>query len=100
MDEGLVSALCVAKIVFYLVVALSVWRISQGPRSVEGMGNIRSLTETQQSMFNNGEPPVFWNLGDVESVNKELQSATKKEAVVSGFGNSFEDQLDHSLRGN
>ncbi len=67
--------------------------IGNGPLSSQvgfgTSGGNRFYTEAQQSMFNNPEPPVFWNLGDVEATNAALQTAVhqSEEMGKSTFDN-------------
>ncbi len=109
MDSDFALGYCIIKIVCLIVIAMSVHKIAYsreymndglvGEQSVSVPGSygtangVRFYGETQQSMFSNAEPPVFWNMGSIEDSNAALQAAaamgSDKDTYgdVSGFGN-------------
>jgi hypothetical protein len=105
--QDLMLGLCVFKVFFLSIIAYSAWMLAcragvskfnnklvlgDIPYSVRdslgygiaGANNPVSSIEVEsplgsRSGFNNAEPPVFWNLGDVDTINKELRAAANLE---------------------
>ncbi len=109
MDNDFALGYCVIKIVCLIVIAMSVHKIAYSreymndglvgnqqvsvPGSFGTANGVRFYGETQQSMFNNAEPPVFWNMGSVEDSNAALQAAASmgqdKETYGTGESSKF-----------
>ncbi len=108
MEEDLALGLCIIKVLCLIVIAMGVHRIAYsneylvGDAGLYGKGQLSGQGYSygtgaqlgfaqvrEQSMFNNAEPPVFYNLGDADSINAELQAAAALgvDKSYSGFGN-------------
>ncbi len=115
MEDDLCLGLCVIKVLCLIVIAMSLHKIAYSNEYMWNPPSALSLHDQSQlplishhashqvSSFNGGEPPVFWNLGDVESVNEELQNASKSTAPdfnTSNFaGQPLEAKLHKALSG-
>jgi hypothetical protein len=104
MEEDLALGLCIIKVLCLIVIAMSVHKMAYsneyfgtgGTLAGAGMAStplgygtangVNYLTETQQSMFNNAEPPVFWNIGDLQAQDESLQSAAAQGVDSSTYG--------------
>lgn len=106
MSDDMHSGLCYVMVLCLLVIAMSMHRMAYGQYSyfndqvggTVGAGalsgsatNPRYMTQVQGGLSSfNGEPPVFWNLGDVESINSALQEG----ALVQESNNEYtEDKV-------
>ncbi len=103
MDSDFSLGYCIIKIICLIVIAMSVHKIAYSreymndglvgsqqvsvPGSFGTANGIRFYGETQQSMFNNPEPPVFWNAGSFEDSNSALQAAASMGVDKDTYGN-------------
>ncbi len=129
MDNDYALGYCLIKVICLIVIAISVHKLASSkeymsgnntlvgaqrvsvPNSFGTANGVRFYSDVQQSMFNNAEPPVFWNMGSVEETNEALQAAASmgpdkmtygdtSVAPTAGFGNrSFAegDNLNQKL---
>ncbi len=123
MEDDLSLGLCIIKVLCLIVIAMSAHRIAYsneylvGGNGLYGNGllsgqspgygtssGLRYAQEREQSMFNNAEPPVFYNLGDAETIASELNAAAAAGPAQSSFGNRSyasginENKLENILR--
>lgn len=111
MEDDLALGFCIIKVLCLIVIAMSVHKLAysneyfesgrSGDMGASASMNPRHHHELERSMFNNAEPPVFWNQGNAESINAALQAAASggvdsetygvagqtAAQVSSGFGN-------------
>ncbi len=89
MDDDLSLGLIVIVVLCFIVIAMSVHKMAFASEyfSVSDKNDVRYKTELQQSMFDNAEPPVFYNFGSAADINNSLQAAAKKAPDSSSFGN-------------
>lgn len=96
MDNNYSVGFCVINTLCLIVIAVSVHRLASDSYSyygnydtLNGPGMLSNSSNPRysgsRSDFDNGEPPVFWNMGSVDEVNDLLQSAshqTENDAAV------------------
>jgi hypothetical protein len=107
-ESNIHVALCVIIVICFIVIAMSSYKSAFGssymsnsdyisdPSSAIGKANIRFAGESSQQglapssgFIGSGinEPPVFYNTGSFEDVNKALQKAVSvKENLVGAYG--------------
>lgn len=103
-EEDLHMALCIVKVIALVVIATSLWSMVSGgygyasdfgvvPAPWDGSGSYGSSaglygTENSQAILQKGgfgnryEPPVFWDIGDVTTVN-EFQHQKANLGIIS-----------------
>lgn len=94
MEDDLALGLCIIKVLCLIVIAMGVHKVAYAneymwsPPSALNLQDQsqNSLHSYQASGFDNAEPPVFWNLGSVEAVDKELHAAAAMGVDSSTYG--------------
>jgi hypothetical protein len=91
--DDLHLALCVVKVLCLLVVAFALYAMAFGREGFEGVlagkGRVSSSGAPEHNQVIErslmSEPPVFWNAGNMEDINNELQAAAAMGQVHESF---------------
>lgn len=89
MDEDMYVGLCIIKVFCLIIIALSAHKIAYGSEYFVGeqLGQASLPHMAERSDFSGDgqyERPVFWNHGDMDAINDELQKA-RAQPAPEGF---------------